>query len=543
MNQANPQQPDADRHDAITARCKALRMACWHIHAGSQDLSVPQDGGDGGRWLRAAMVRERVWSLGVSWLEDDNPQPVQIESGCWVFPTVEIESRRVVGIVIALRFESSVFEGSWFKSVCHKVGVDPAKAQDDLTCYTGIGKADTQMLTTTLSQSVQDHAQISRDAGAIDEFSEQLLDTYEETNLLFRIARMMNSLEDPSDLIPTFCHQLLPVLPFRWIAVRFWASKRNIKGLTDRLVVAGELPCETDAFDRVVVDQLGDHTQADWTRLLEPSSDGIAGLVGSEVIVQQITHDGEVVGVLLAGNKAGSCPMESDVTSGEMMFLEAASNLLGVFHENIARFDEQKQLFMGTLKALTAAIDAKDQYTRGHSERVAYMGAMLAQAMGMDAKEIERVHTTGLVHDVGKIGVPEAVLCKTGKLTDEEFGLIKLHPVTGYNILKGIPTIDAILPGVLYHHERWDGRGYPEGLKEKDIPQIGRILALADTFDAMSSTRSYRPAMPRETVLEEIRNCAGTQFDPALAPLFVKLNFSGYDRLVAKHGAAARAAA
>jgi HD-GYP domain-containing protein (c-di-GMP phosphodiesterase class II) len=543
VNQANPQQQDTDRYDAMADRCKVLRMACWRINTGSDDLMVPQDKGDGGRWLRSAVIRDRVWALSERWFEDTNPQPVEIEPGCWALPAKKIENRRVTGLVIAITIEPEVFAGSWFVSVCKKVGADPIQAQDDLACYTSTGKTDLPMLTATLDQLVLDHAQIHRDAETIDEFSEQLLSTYEETNLLFRLARMMNSLESPGDLIPTFCNQILPVLQFKWIAVKFWQHARNIKGLTGRLVVAGELPCEVDTFEHTVVEQLTKNKQEDWTRLLDPSCIGISALVDSEVVVEQITHDGEVVGVLLAGNKPGSCHMETDVTSGEMMFLEAASNLMGVFHENIARFDEQNQLFMGTLKALTASIDAKDQYTCGHSERVAYMSAMLAEVMGLDAKEVERIHTTGLVHDVGKIGVPEALLCKTGKLTAEEFDQIKQHPMIGYNILKGIPTIDTILPGVLHHHERWDGKGYPQGLKGEAIPQAGRILALADTFDAMSSTRSYRTAMPRETVLKEIARCAGTQFDPAMAPLFVKMDFSGYDRLVAKHGAASRFAA
>jgi HD-GYP domain-containing protein (c-di-GMP phosphodiesterase class II) len=543
VNELNAPQPGTDPDDAMAQRSRAIRMACWRVGVGAQRLFEPQDGADGGRWLRAAVVRDRIWSLAKRWLQEPDPEPAELEPGCWALPFVEYENRRVTGVVVALTFEPGLFDSPWFASVCRKAGADPARARDDLACYTGPGRADLPLLTAALGQSAQDHAQTLRDAEAIDQFSEQLLDTYEETNLLFRLARMMNSLDDPQDLIPTCCHQILPVLRFKWIAVRFWERDRKIKGLTGRLVVAGELPCDEDTFDRVLVDQFADKTRGDWTRLLEPASGGIAELVGSEVVVDQVTHDGEVVGVLLAGNKAGSCPMQSDVASGEMMFLEAVSNLMGVFHENIARFDEQKQLFMGTLHALTASIDAKDEYTRGHSERVAYMGARLAEAMGMDAKAVERIHTTGLVHDVGKIGVPEAVLCKAGKLTAEEFDQIKRHPRIGYDILKGIPTIDPILPGVLHHHERWDGKGYPEGLKGEDIPQVGRILALADTFDAMSSTRSYRPAMPRETVLKEIRNCAGTQFDPGLAPLFVELDFSGYDRLVAIHGAAARSAA
>jgi len=537
VSQSNAPQPDADRFEGLSKRCRALRMVYWRVGAETQGLIEPQDPGDGGRWLRASVVRERVWTLGERWLSEENPKPIELAPGCWALPVLEFENRRVTGVVIGMTLEPRVFEDPWFASVCKKAGSDPAQARNDLACYTGSGEVDVPLLRAALHQAVQDDAQTCRDAETIDQFSEQLLSTYEETNLLFRLARMMNSLDDPGDLIPLCCNQMLPVMRFKWIAVRFWDHRRQIKGLTGRLVVAGELPCEADVFDRIVVEQFADKTCGDWTRLLDPSAGGVSGLVGSEVVVDQVTHDGEVVGVLLVGNKRGSCPMESDVVSGELMFLEAASNLLGVFHENLARFDEQKQLFMGTLKALTASIDAKDEYTRGHSERVAYLGAMLAEAMGMDTKMVERVHTTGLVHDVGKIGVPEAVLRKTGRLNQEEYEQIKRHPVIGHNILKGIPTIDPILPGVLHHHERWDGRGYPHGLKGEDIPQVGRILALADTFDAMSSTRSYRPAMPRETVLEEIKNCAGTQFDPELAPLFVKLNFNEYDQMVREHKA------
>ena len=543
MNQPTPQHPDAARHEAMIERCRTLRLGYWHVAAGSHDLMEPQDGGDAGHFLRAAVLRDRVWELGVRWLEEQNPQPIEIEPGCMAFPAVEYENRRVIGVVVALRFDPGMFKGEWFASVCRKVATDVSQAEIALEPYTSIGQANPPTILAALNQTLQDQSQIRRDAVAINQFSEQLLNTYEETNLLFRIARMMNSLDDPADLIPTCLNQVHPVLAFNWVAVKFWVYRREVKGLTGRLVVAGELPCTVDIFERVVIEELSGKNKSDWTRLNVPADGGVAELVKSEVVVEQITHDGEVVGVLLAGNKASSCPMESDATSGEMMFLEATANLLGVFHENIARFDEQKQLFMGTLTALTASIDAKDEYTRGHSERVAYLGAQLAEAMGLDAKQVELIHTTGLVHDVGKIGVPEAVLCKAGKLTDDEFAQIKRHPQIGYNILKGIPTIDPILPGVLSHHERWDGKGYPQGLKGDGISQAGRILALADTFDAMSSTRSYRPAMPREAVLEEIRNCAGTQFDPALAPIFIELDFAGYDRLVAKHGAASRSAA
>ena len=519
----------------LLQRCEALRLVCWHLSAGSDVLTEPQDKGPGGRWLRAAVLRERVWAFGREWIENDSNEPVELAPGCWLLPAIQKHNRRVSGVLIGMTFEPKVFAGKWFAGICRKVGGDVRETREALSAYTWPGAVDLPLLTGAYHQTVQDHTQTHDDTEAIEQFSKQLLGSYEETNLLFRIARLMNGLNDPNELIPTCCRQIQPILPFSWVAVKFWERERRVSGLTGRLVVAGELPCDRGAFERTLIDQFGNKKLGDWTRLLDPKTGGVAELVGSEVVVEQITHDNEVVGVLLAGNKYGSCPMESDVASGEMMFLEATANLIGVFHENISRFDEQKLMFMGTLTALTASIDAKDEYTRGHSERVAYMGAQLAKAMGMDVKQVELIHTTGLVHDVGKIGVPESVLCKAGKLTDDEFEQIKRHPTIGYHILEGIPSIGPVLPGVLHHHERWDGRGYPAGLAGEEIPEVGRMLALADTFDAMSSTRSYRPAMPRKAVLEEIRRCAGTQFDPALVPLFVALDFSEYDRMVQQH--------
>jgi HD-GYP domain-containing protein (c-di-GMP phosphodiesterase class II) len=136
---------------------------------------------------------------------------------------------------------------------------------------------------------------------------------------------------------------------------------------------------------------------------------------------------------------------------------------------------------------------------------------------------------------VGKIGVPEAVLTKAGRLTDAEFEHIKRHPEMGHIILRDIPQLADVLPGVLHHHERWDGAGYPHRLTGEHIPLLARVIALADTFDAMSSNRSYRPAMPRERVLAEVARCAGTQFDPALSPLFLRIDLAEYDRMVARH--------
>ena len=539
---------------ALAERCGRLRLACWYLPVGSDELTAPSidpeplgyaETSAGVACLHAATLREEVHTCARGWLSDVNvkPEPAEMEPGCWLVPAFVYHGRRVAGIVVGLSFDAGATDQPWFIAHCRDVGVDPRSAAHGLSAFIWPGQVDLGLLAGALKQTLADADRVRNDQEAIELFSEQLTDTYEQTNLLFSLARLMNSLQDPTELIPTCCEQMLPVMPFRWIMAMFWDGESHRNNLTGVCCIAGELPCELDRFKAALTNQFGDIADGDWPRLQLPDHGGVAGLVGSEVIVEPIMHDGHSVGVLLAGNKRGDDPMLSDVTSSELQFIDTASNMLGVLHENVLRYDDLHMSFLGTLKSLTAAIDAKDPYTRGHSERVAYLGAELAKAMGMTPEQVQCVHITGLVHDVGKIGVPEAVLCKPGRLTHEEFEIIKRHPQIGYDILGAIPSIEPMLPGVLHHHERWDGHGYPHGLSGTDIPLLGRLLALADTFDAMSSTRSYRPALPRDKVLAEIEQCTGTQFDPDLAPLFVKLNFDEYDRMVEHHKSLSQSAA
>jgi len=182
-----------------------------------------------------------------------------------------------------------------------------------------------------------------------------------------------------------------------------------------------------------------------------------------------------------------------------------------------------RELFYKTLKSISAALDAKDPYTMGHSMRVTLYSLILANELHLDDTTLEEIETAGLLHDIGKIGIPQNILRKPGKLTDEEFEVMKTHPAQGEKMIKNIKKLTIISNWLRTHHERWDGKGYPQGLKGEDIPLSARIIALADTYDAMTSTRSYRQGLPHDVAIEEIKNCAGTQFDPKLAELFVSL--------------------
>jgi len=176
---------------------------------------------------------------------------------------------------------------------------------------------------------------------------------------------------------------------------------------------------------------------------------------------------------------------------------------------------------LSTIQALAAAVDAKDSYTQGHSARVSQLAADLAAFMGLPDSEVETIRIAGTLHDVGKIGVPDAILSKVGRLTDIERDIMETHPVLGEVIVRKAPQLTAMLPGVRSHHERWDGRGYPDGLPAEQIPLMARIIAIADTFDAITSSRPYRDALPEAAALEEIARHAGRQFDPELVQMFL----------------------
>jgi len=177
---------------------------------------------------------------------------------------------------------------------------------------------------------------------------------------------------------------------------------------------------------------------------------------------------------------------------------------------------ENRELFMGSIRMLAAAIDEKDPYTRGHSGRVAKYSLTIAQEMGLDADAMDKLRISALLHDVGKIGVDDNVLKKPGKLTAEEFALMKQHPVKGANIMRPVAQLRDMLPGIELHHERMDGQGYPYGLVGDQIPMMARIIAVADTFDAITTNRPYQSAMDLEYAMDRIQQLAGTKFDSAV---------------------------
>ena len=207
------------------------------------------------------------------------------------------------------------------------------------------------------------------------------------------------------------------------------------------------------------------------------------------------------------------------------------------FHRDLQAKVEEKtrqyqELALESIFAIVNIIEAKDELTEGHSVRVAGYSMALAKAMGYDEQKVDEVYQTGLLHDVGKIGIPDLILKKEGKLTTEEYGEIKEHTSIGGHILAAIETMGYLADGAKYHHERFDGTGYPQGLKGEEIPEIGRIIAVADVYDALVSKRHYKEPMDLETARQEILKGSGTQFDPRIVQVFLKLLDEGSIRSI-----------
>jgi HD-GYP domain-containing protein (c-di-GMP phosphodiesterase class II) len=199
-------------------------------------------------------------------------------------------------------------------------------------------------------------------------------------------------------------------------------------------------------------------------------------------------------------------------------------------YENLLRTNQElerasqslEENFRQTILAFAQALEENDRYTRGHSERVCQYSRLIAEGMKMPPPEVEMVTQAALMHDIGKIGIRYEKLNKPGQLTPEERAMFRNHPEKGKRILEPIPFLRQLIPACFCHHEHWDGSGYPQGLRGEEIPLLGRIIAVADTYDAMTTDRAYRKALPHEAAVAEIQRCSSTQFDPAIVEVFVR---------------------
>lgn len=218
--------------------------------------------------------------------------------------------------------------------------------------------------------------------------------------------------------------------------------------------------------------------------------------------------------------------IESGLKSVEQM------NMIKQINEELADSKELlEKSYLESIEVLRRTVEVKDVYTRGHSDRVSEYSLLIGEKLNLPPEQMKTLKIGALFHDIGKIGIPDAILLKTDKLTDDEYSEIKNHPAIGAHILSNASIFADIIPIVKHHHERYDGKGYPARLAGEDIPYLARIVAVADTFDAMTSRRSYRQALDFDYTMNEIERCKGTQFDPAIADIFLEILRTNQDKI------------
>ncbi len=365
----------------------------------------------------------------------------------------------------------------------------------------------------------------------------ELAQTYEELVLLHKLSTNMKVTESDASFLQIACDSLTEIVYVEGIAILL---EKTIDDEQQLVVTAGSGLIDIDEQTAAILHSgLTEEINSGKEALLDSEVDSafkydwpsnIKNIIAVPLCGKEKTESGFtgktengncIMGLMVAINRIG----KQDFDSTDVKLFNSVAGGCAVFIENGKLFKDLKELFIGSLKALTSSIDAKDKYTHGHSERVAFISRWIAERLSvqeqLDEEQIHMVYLAGLLHDIGKIGVEEAVLRKKGKLTEQEFNRIKQHPSIGAGILNEIKQMRDIVPGVLSHHERVDGKGYPDGLIGEQIPLTGKIVGLADSFDAMTSKRTYRDAMTVEQALAEIEKGLGTQFDEKVGRVFL----------------------
>ena len=432
------------------------------------------------------------------------------------------ERRRMVAAAVACYCPREMVDEEAFHAACDKWGLDftaVASAADRPARHSA---AQADHLLRILQQSVDSGLSLTVANDDVSKLSLNLATTYEELSLIYHISGTMKLTEHPGSFIQReICQGLLDVLNISTASAIVFGNTHMSE--PDEMYHAGSSLID-DADFKALVGGAFESLQAEPHRVVDNGTPGrvTPGPIQRYAIVPMLS-DGMAIGAVAVFNKHAG-----EFDSVDVKLMRAVADQAAVFLTNHRLYTELRELLIGVLDALTASIDAKDPYTCGHSRRVARISRRLAEASGIEADRVERIYLAGVLHDVGKIGVPEAILCKPGRLTDDEYKVIQQHPVTSAKILSGIRQLEDVVVGMLHHHERMDGKGYPDGLAGQAVPLEARIIGLADAFDALTTDRVYRKAPAMPAVIEEIRRNSGTQFDTDLMDLFLSMDLEAF---------------
>jgi hypothetical protein len=355
----------------------------------------------------------------------------------------------------------------------------------------------------------------------VEKVSANLANTYEEICLLHAVTQNLRISRSDEELGRIALDRLLECIPIEGAAIQLLPVADGDVTYDARtsacFITEGEAVFDNETFSNLIEElHLGMGCGPFVANPNVTSEDDWSAPDVRQIIIVPLTEGEHLFGWLAAFNHVD----DLEFGTVEANLLASIGTMLGIHSGNRELYRQQMEFMAAVVRALTSAIDAKDPYTCGHSDRVARVSVRIAQEMGCEEKFLDTIYMAGLLHDTGKIGIDDNVLRKPGRLTDEEFEQIKQHPEIGYNILRDLKQLSDCLPAVLHHHEQWDGGGYPAGLAGEEIPLIARIMAVADAYDAMHSDRPYRKGMPEEKVESILREGAGQQWDQAVVDAY-----------------------
>ena len=458
--------------------------------------------------------------LAMKVIAEGSPDKEFLDCGCCFLGVPIFQRRRIVGAVVASYPIKEAFDAERIKNIAAKSGFD----LDEITEMAGRSlrhsREQADDFLCILSWLLDGEQAVDINQQEMSELSVNLSQVYEELSLLYKISGSMRLTGPPEDFLQKVCIDLLEVMDISAAAVVMFSHPPTND--EDTLVLVGDLDLNVDQIKLLAATHVVPKTAKNCPMVDNefcPAPESGLGRAVTNIIAAPLVADKDPIGILIGFNHMGG-----DFDSVNLKLITSIAEQAAVFMSNSMLYTDLQDLLMGVLHALTATIDAKDPYTCGHSQRVALLSKRIAELAGFSPERVHEIYLGGLLHDIGKIGVPESVLCKPGKLTDEEFELIKHHPTIGEKILGGIRHLDGQMPSILTHHERPDGKGYPQGLKGDQVPIEGLIVGLADCFDAMTSDRTYRQALPLSKAISEIRKYSGTQFDAELAEKFLALD-------------------
>ncbi|MGE0607938.1 MAG: HD domain-containing phosphohydrolase [Pirellulales bacterium] len=396
--------------------------------------------------------------------------------------------------------------------------IDPDDARRWAARQTPWGTESLRRMGQMLSVKWQADCRIKDLESEVTRLSENMALTFDEVSLIFRLTQNLRLSRTAEDLARMAVDWLGDVLPVEGIAVQLHGEKpardSNHDEIESPLLTAMRCSVASEVFSKLLA-------------RLRPSDEGSPVVYQGDksaairnvrsYVACPLGDGGRNAGWLVAVNHRGDgfSPVEIDL-------MTSVAAILGIHANNSQLYHQQAELLSGIVRALTSAIDAKDPYTCGHSDRVARVSVRLARELGCAEELLETVYLSGLLHDVGKIGIDDQVLRKPGRLTEAEFEHIKNHSRIGHNILVDLKQLGPVLPAVLHHHEAWDGSGYPSKLAGDDIPLLARIVAVADAFDAMGSDRPYRKGMGDDKLDIVLREGAGKQWDAEVVAAFFR---------------------